>query len=183
MKNNNKIDEVKEIKIKASSWALWILLLISAVILVLFYGVGYDVTEFHNNENLTAPTHTGTLLIWLYALVAITIAVIFLFGVINGSRNWKYRRIVKKRPKSEETAMRDGRSGYVAPVFLFTAIAVAVSIFMSKGVPVRLDGGTTLFDNETLLKLTEVCLYSIYALSAATLLSLLLSMLGVFKKK
>lgn len=180
-KNNKK--EVKTKEQRASSWALGLLMLISGVVLVMFFGVGYDVTEFHNGENLTAPTHTGTLLIWLYVLVALTILLILLFGSVNGARDYRFKRLEKKRFKSDEFAIRDGRSGYVAPVFLFTAIAVAVSIFMAKGIPVRLDGGMTLFDNETLLKLTEVCLYSIYALSAASLLSLFLSMLGVFKKK
>jgi hypothetical protein len=48
--------------------------------------------------------------------------------------------------------------------------------------PIRL-GDQSLFENVSLLKLTDVCLYSIYALVVVAILSAFLSMIGVFKAK
>ena len=58
MENENK-------QIKASKWALAILFILSAVVLVLFFGVGYGNQTYLNNKNLTDPQFTGLLLIWL----------------------------------------------------------------------------------------------------------------------
>ena len=58
MKNENK-------QIKASSWALGILFVLSAVVLVLFFGVGHGNKTYMNQKNLTDPQYTGLRLIWL----------------------------------------------------------------------------------------------------------------------
>ena len=62
MENENK-------QIKASKWALAILFILSAVVLVLFFGVGFGNKTYLNGKNLTDPQFTGLLLIWLYSLV------------------------------------------------------------------------------------------------------------------
>jgi hypothetical protein len=83
---------------------------------------------------------------------------------------------LKYRKKGER------KISFVAPVFFFTAVAIAASYFLAGTDPIRL-GDQSLFENVSLLKLTDVCLYSIYALVVVAILSAFLSMIGVFKAK
>jgi len=168
-------------QIKASSWALGILLILSAAVLVLFFGFGYDKTEFLNGKNLTAPLHTGTLLIWMYALVVICIGAVLLFGIVNGLKNMKYRSIAKKKPVNEDVR-KEERISYAAPIFLFTIIIIVAAYFLADPSAIRL-GNDKLFEDATMLKLSDVCLYSIYALTLCAILCSLLSMIGLFRKK
>lgn len=163
MENENK-------QIKASKWALGILLILSAVVLVMFYGVGYGETEYLNSKNLTAPHYTGLLIVWMYALVAICAGAVLVLGIANGIKNMQYKT---KGPKT----------GFVGIVFLLTLVAVVVSYFLAKTDPVLLGDQKTLVDDVATLKLTDTCLYSIYALVVVSVICTLLSMLGVFKSK
>ncbi|MBR4843008.1 MAG: hypothetical protein IK006_07945 [Bacteroidaceae bacterium] len=168
-------------QIKASSWALGILFIVSAAVLVLFYGFGYDNTEYLNNKNLTAPLHTGTLIIWMYALVAICIGAVLLFGIVNGFKNMKYRSIERKKPVNEDVR-KEGRVSYAAPIFLVTILIIVAAYFLSDDSPLRL-GDQKLYEVGSMLKLSDVCLYSIYALTLGAILCSLLSMIGLFRKK
>jgi hypothetical protein len=159
-----------EKKNNASSIVLAILFLVSAAVLVMFFCVGYGMQDTFNGNTYTAPQYTGLLLIWLYALVGICTASVFIFAIINGIKNLKYRK------KGER------KISFVAPVFFFTAVAIVASYFLAGTDPIRL-GDQSLFENVSLLKLTDVCLYSIYALVVVAILSAFLSMIGVFKAK
>ena len=164
MKTDNK-------QIKASSWALGILFVISAAVLVLFFGVGYGETYYSGNKNLTAPHYTGLLLIWLYALVGICILCVLLFGVAAAIRN------LKSKTKGQQ------RTGFAGWVFLFTFAAIAASYFLADTSKLLLGDGKTWHEDVLDLTLADVCLYSIYALVAVALLCALLSMLGIFKAR
>ena len=122
MKSENK-------QIKASSWALGILFVLSAAVLVMFFGFGYGETYYSNSKNLTAPHYTGLLLVWLYALVAICIGSVLVFGVVAAFRNMK--------SKTKGT-----RTGFAGWVFLLTFILIAVSYFMASTTPVTLGDGS-----------------------------------------
>jgi len=164
MKNENK-------QIKASSWALGILFVLSAVVLILFFGVGYGNTTYSNGKNLTDPEFTGLLLIWLYALVGICILSVLGFGVAAAIRN------LKTKTKGQQ------RTGFAGWVFLFTFVAIAVSYFLADTTPVLLGDGKTYATDLTDLTLSDVCLYSIYALFAVSLVCAILSMCGIFKAR
>jgi len=164
MKNENK-------QIKASKWALGILFVLSAVVLGLFFGVGYGETIYSNSKNLTAPHYTGLLLIWLYALVGICVVSVIAFGLVSVIRNLRYR------------SKSDKKTGYAGWVFLFTIALIVASYFLASTTPVLLGDGKTLERTEWVLKLSDVCLYSIYGLMGVTLLCSVLSMLGIFKSK
>ena len=156
-----------EKKISASQIALWVLLILSAVVLVMFFGVGYGKQDTFNGNVYTAPQYTGLLIIWLYALVIICAGVVFAFGIA--------KLFTKKSKKSV-------RTGLVGPVFLFMFAAVAVSYLLSSTTPVRL-GDQSLCEKISDLKLADTCLYSIYALSAVAIIVALLAMCGAFKAK
>ncbi len=164
MKNENK-------QIKASSWALGILFVLSAVVLVMFFGVGYGNKTYMNQKNLTDPQYTGLLLIWLYSLVGMCILAVLGFGIASAIRNLKFKT------KGQQ------RTGFAGWVFLFTFVTVGVSYFLADTSKVLLGDGKTWETDVTNLTLSDVCLYSIYALFLIAILSALLSMCGLFKAR
>ena len=164
MKSENK-------QIKASSWALGILFVLSAVVLIMFFGVGYGNKTYSNGKNLTDPEYTGLLLIWLYTLVGLCIASVLGFGIVAAFRNMKTKASGQKK------------TGFAGWVFLFTFAMIALSYFLADTTPVLLGDGKTYATDITDLMLSDVCLYSIYALFLGAILSALLSMCGVFKAR
>ena len=155
MENENK-------QIKASKWALGILFVLSAVVLVLFFGVGYSNTTYLNGKNL--------LLIWLYALVGICVLSVLGFGIVAGIRNLKTKTTGQQR------------TGFAGWVFIFTFVLLVVSYFLSSAKPIR-KGDGELVKIVWQLQISDVCLYTIYALVVVSILCSILSMLGVFKAR
>ena len=141
MKNENK-------QIKASSWALGILFVLSAVVLVMFFGVGYGNKTYMNQKNLTDPQYTGLLLIWLYSLVGLCILAVLGFGIASAIRNLKYKT-------------KGQRTGFAGWVFLFTFATVGVSYFLADTSKVLLgDGKTWVTDVTDLTAFTQYTLCS-----------------------
>lgn len=163
-------NQINNKQVKANSWALGILFVLSAIVLVLFFAVGFGDTMPIGGKNLTAPRYTDLLLIWIYAMVVICAGCVLVFGVANGIRNMKTKTAGSKK------------TGFAGIVFLLTAVIVVVSYFMASTKAVRL-GDDTLVDTVWELKITDVCLYSIYALVLISILCSVLSMLGIFKSK
>ena len=163
MENENK-------QIKASKWALGILFILSAAVLVMFFGVGYGNTTYSNGKNLTDPQFTGLLLIWLYALVGICVLSVLGFGIVAAIRNFKTKTATQQR------------TGFAGWVFLFTFIVLIVSYFLSSTKPVR-KGDGELVKTVWELQISDVCLYSIYALVVVSIICSILSMVGVFKAR
>ena len=163
MENENK-------QIKASKWALAILFVISAVVLILFFGVGYGNTTYSNGKNLTDPQFTGLLLVWLYSLVGIGVVSVLAFGIAAGSRNFKTKTTGQQR------------TGFAGWVFIFTFVILVVSYFLASTDPVKKGDGEivrTIWE----LQISDVCLYSIYALVVVSIICSALSMLGIFKAR
>lgn len=156
-----------EKKFSASQIVLWVLFILSAIVLVMFFGVGYDHQESFSGETLTAPIYTGLLIFWLYALVVICAGVVFGFGIA---------KVFRKKSK------KAARTGLVGYVFLFMLVAIVVSYFAASTDSVVL-GGDKLFEDKGLLKLTDTCLYSMYALLLVAIVAALCSMTGAFKAK
>jgi hypothetical protein len=166
MKNENK-------QIKVSSWALGILFVVSAVVLVLFFCVGFDNKTYfqETNKSLVDPVYTGLLLVWLYTLVGLCILSVLGFGIAAAIRNIKNK------------ASGQRRTGFAGWVFLFTFIAVGVSYFMADTSKLLLGDEKTWAEDPVDLILSDVCLYSIYALFLVSLICVVLSMSGIFKAR
>lgn len=169
MDNENK-------QIKASKWALGILFVISLAVLVLFFGVGYGNATYSNGKNLTDPQYTGVLLIWLYALVGICVLSVFGFGIVSGIRSLKGRKFLTEEEKKKT------KTGYAVWVFVFTFIVLIVSYFLSSTDPV-LKGDGEVVRTVWQLQISDVCLYSIYALLIVSVICSVLSMAGLFKAR
>jgi hypothetical protein len=166
MKNENK-------QIKASSWALGILFVLSAVVLGMFFGIGYDNKTYFEgaDKSLVDPIYTGLLIIWLYTLVGLCILSVLVFGIAAAIRNLKTRTSGQQR------------TGFAGWVFLFTFIAIGVSYFMADTTKLLLGDDKTWATDVFDLTLSDVCLYSIYTLFAVALLCVILAMTGIFKAR
>lgn len=158
-----------ENKLKAPSIVLKVLFILSAIVLVMFYCFGYGTQETISGNTLTAPSYTGLLVIWLYALTALCTLVVFAFAIVFGAKNRRTRE------KGER------RRSWIAPTFIFTAVVIVLSFLISSDAPVRTGEG--LFEDKTWLKLVDICLYSIYALAVTTVICTGLSMTGIFKSR
>ena len=75
------------------------------------------------------------------------------------------------------------KTGFAGWVFLFTFAIIAASYFLAGTDPVLLGDGKTWATDVTDLTLSDVCLYSIYALFLVAILCALLSMCGIFKAR
>ncbi|MCQ2051265.1 MAG: hypothetical protein MJY74_03575 [Bacteroidaceae bacterium] len=158
-------------KLSVSSIVLWALIIISVIVLLMFYCFGFGNIDTIGTNTYTAPMHTGTLIVWLYILVILCAGSVFGFAIYNA--------IFKAKHKSVEKVKATDWAGYV---LLGTLVIVIISSICAGGAPVRL-GDNSLFENTFLLKLSEVCLFSIYVLVVLAILATAASMIGLFKTR
>ena len=162
MKTDNK-------QIKVSSWVLSVLFILSAAVLVMFFCFGFGEEIYSNGKNITSPRYVDVLIIWLYALVAICIGTVLGFGISSALKGMK-----------EKTKQR--KNGFAGWVFLFTFALVAVSYFLASTEPIEL-GTEEIVETIWVLKLSDVCMFSIYGLLGVSVVCSVLSMLGVFNAR
>lgn len=158
-------------KLSASSIVLWALIIISVIVLIMFYCFGYNNIDTIGTDTYTAPLQTGTLLVWLYILVILCAGSVFGFAIYNAIYNAKHKAVEKVKA-----------TDWASYVLLGTLVIVVISLLCAGGEPVRL-GDNSLFENTGLLKLTEVCLFSIYVLVVLAILATAASMIGLFKTR
>jgi hypothetical protein len=140
-------------------------MVITGVVLVMFYGVGYDnQSAVTGGAYVTDPQYTDLLMYWMYALMAITIVCVCVFGVMQFGAN------MIANPKGAIKSL----GALIALVVLFV-----VAYAFSSSEPILING--TVFEDTTILVLTDVCLYVLYILLAVSLVAAILSLLGVFK--
>ena len=151
---------MKEKYAKIASLVLYVLFALSAVVLVLFFCVGYNNMETVAAGPVTSPKFTDLLLYWQYILVAVCF-VVTIVGILIS----KGGKIDSQMPKSSGVLRAIGG-------FLFVPLLVA---------PVRTGQG--IYDNSFWCLATDAMLYTIYALVAVTLIGLILNLTGIFKKK
>ncbi len=154
-----------ELYSKMSSYIFSALMLITAVVLVMFYGIGYDnMSSVTGGAYVTDPEYTDLLMFWMYALMAIGIVCVAVFGLAQFFAN------MKANPKGAIKSL----GALAAMVVLFVA-AYAIS----SAEPILING--TVFEDTSILVITDVCIYVQYVLLAISLVAAILSLLGVFK--
>ncbi len=149
---------------KISSYIFLALMVITGVVLVLFYGVGYDnQSAVTGGAYVTDPQYTDLLMYWMYALMAITIICVVVFGLMQFGAN------MIANPKGAFKSL----GALLALVALFV-----VAYLFSSSEPILING--TVFEDAAILLITDVCLYVIYTLLAVSLVAAIFSLLGVF---
>lgn len=142
---------------KLSSWTFVIMTIISVAVFALFYFGGEDapvgVDQFKN------PTHTGTLLYWMYILFGITTLSLILFAILQFANNFK------ANPKKA-----------LASLGLLVAFVVLMVIAYSIGDATPMPGinvDSQKYNIPFWLKVTDMWLYSMYTLSTLAIIAMI----------
>ncbi len=144
---------------KISSYIFIALMVLTAVVLGLFYGVGYDnQSAVTGGAYVTDPQYTDLLLYWMYALMVIGIVCVAVFGIIQFAAN-----MVTNPMGSIKSTM-----GVLA-----MAALIGVSYAIASDESILING--TAFDDTAILKLTDVCIYVQYVLLVISVVVAVLS--------
>ena len=151
-----------KISYRASYYLLYVLFAIIAVVLVLFFGVGF------NNPNaagLNEPQYTDALIYLKYAFVAITAILAVLAGL------FQFLQSLKDDPK--------GAMKTVIALVLVAALIIGCYAAGSAE-PILVNGEP--YADTMWLKVTDMFLYSMYALAALATLATIINLTGIFKR-
>lgn len=151
---------------KISSYVFAALVIVSAIVLGMFFLVGYDNYITLNGKSVVDPQFTDLLMYWMYALVAAGIVIVVLFVIAQ------FFARLKSNPRSAMNSI----IGIAAIVALFGGAYALADVD-----PIRMADGT-LFEDEFNLKLSDVCIYVQYVLLAVSVLLTLVSLLGAKSK-
>ena len=147
---------------KMSYYIFYAIVLISIVVLGLFYTVGYE----NPMGNYNAPQHTETLIYLMYALAAVCVLVTVLGGLAQFV-----------------AGLRDNPKGAVKSLIglgLFIVVLVA-SFSAASDAPLAMADGS-MYEDTYWLKLTDGMIYSIYVLFGVAAVATLINLSGIFKR-
>ena len=152
---------------KIASIVYYVLLALSAVVLVLFFCVGFGNMESLPSGYYKSPQNTDLLMYWMYALAAIC-------GVctIAGAVGAKGGKIDSNMPKW-------GKALATVGLWLFLPVLV-ISWFLGGTSPIMT--GTGLYEDAFWLQATDAIIYTVYVLLGVTALALIVGLTGIFKK-
>ena len=148
---------------RISYYILYGLFILIAIVMVLFYGVGYD-TNTDSAGNI-APANTDLLMFLMYAMLVVCLIAAVGAGFMQFIGSFK-----DNSKKAIQSLL-----GFI----LLIAVIVA-AYALSSGDPIKTGEG--LYSDVFFLKLSDTCLYSMYCLLSVACLSLIANITGVFKK-
>lgn len=129
----------------------------------MFYGVGYSET---NAAGLVEPANTPALMYLMYGMFAITV-IATLIGAIA-----QFGGALKDNPKGAIKSL-------IGLILLVVLLIVTYNLGSSETVVM---GGGTEYTNVTMLKVTDMLLYSTYVLFGLAALGTLINLSGILKK-
>ena len=147
---------------KVSYYIFYVLIALILVVLGLFFMVGYNNPMGEYN----APEHTETLMFLMYAMLAVCVLVTVLGGLAQ------FTTSLKDDPK--------GAVKSLVALALFAAVLVG-AYSMGSAEPLALGDGT-IFEDATMLKLSDMMIYSIYLLLTVAGVATLVNLSGIFKR-
>ena len=153
---------------KIASIAYYVLLAISLVVFVLFFCVGFGREEAVASGFKKAPQFLSLLMYWMYALVAIC-TVCTVVGAVTA----KGGKVDSNMPKWGNALAQVG-------TWLFLPVLIG-AYFMGDDTAIRLGTGE-LYESKFWLVATDAVIYTIYVLVVVTILALVASLSGIFKK-
>ena len=152
---------------KIASIAYYILLAVSAVVLVLFFCVGFGNMESLPSGYYKSPQFTDLLMYWMYALAAIC-GICTLVGAVTA----KGGKIDSNMPAWGTVLAKVG-------LWLFIPV-LAITWFLGSKSPIMT--GTGLYEDAFWLQATDAIIYTVYVLLIVTAVALVASLSGIFKK-
>jgi hypothetical protein len=129
----------------------------------MFYGVGYSET---NAAGLVEPANTPALMYLMYGMFAVTV-IATLVGAIA-----QFGGALKDNPKGAIKSL-------IGLILLIVLLIVTYNIGSSETV---IMGGGTEYTNVTMLKVTDMLLYSTYVLFGLAAIGTLINLSGILKK-
>ena len=152
---------------KIASIAYYLLLAVSAVVLVLFFCVGFGNMESLPSGYYKSPQYTDLLMYWMYALAAIC-GICTLVGAVTA----KGGKVDSNMPAWGTVLAKVG-------LWLFLPVLV-VTWFLGSTSPIMT--GTGLYEDAFWLQATDAIIYTVYVLLIVTAVALIASLSGIFKK-
>lgn len=148
---------------KVSYYVFYVCIALILVVLGMFYGVGYSET---NAADLVEPANTPALMYLMYGMFAVTV-VATLIGAIA-----QFGGALKDNPKGAIKSL-------IGLILLIVLLIVTYNIGSSETV---IMGGGTEYTNVTMLKVTDMLLYSTYVLFGLAAIGTLINLSGILKK-
>ena len=148
---------------KVSYYVFYVCIALILVVLGMFFGVGYNET---NAAGLVEPANTPALMYLMYGMFAVTV-ITTLIGAIA-----QFGGALKDNPKGAIKSLL----GLILLVLL-----LVVTYNMGSSETVVLGGGAE-YSDVTMLKVTDMFLYSTYVLFAIAAIGALVNLSGIFKR-
>ena len=147
---------------RISRWTLYALSAVTIVLIALFF-LGGNVSPENQFAELVGrdePNFTNGLLYWIYLLLGITVFSVFAFSIMGFINNFRHN---KKRAINSLFTM------------LIFAILLIIAYTIGDGTPLNILGYEGPDNVPTMLKLTDMWIYSVYILMTLTVLAMLLN--------
>lgn len=146
--------------------ALYVSMFISIIVLALFVFGGQVSADEKIVADKSQPVFTDILMYWMYILLLVTVLAWLLLGIAG------FFRKLKESPKKALGSL-------LMPLAL--AVLLLVTYVMGSGEILNISGYSGTDNNPGTLKVTDMWLYSAYAMLAITILSIII--LPVFKRR
>lgn len=150
--------------VKIAKFIFIVLMVVTVVILGMFYGVGYDNMSQVASGMVTDPQYTDLLMYWMYILLGISVVSVLFSTIVQ------FFSMLKSEPKA-------ALKGVLYLVLLAALFGVAYA--MSSDAPIIINGAA--FTEAGVLKFTDVCLYVQYVLLVVSTISTAIALTGVIK--
>ena len=148
---------------KVSYYVFYVCIALILVVLGMFFGVGYNEI---NAAGLVEPANTPALMYLMYGMFAVTV-VATLIGAIA-----QFGGALKDNPKGAIKSL-------LGLILLVVLLIVTYNLGSSETVVL---GGGAEYSDTTMLKVTDMFLYSTYVLFAIAAIGALVNLSGIFKR-
>lgn len=148
---------------KVSYYVFYVCIALILVVLGMFFGVGYNEI---NAAGLVEPANTPALMYLMYGMFAVTV-IATLIGAIA-----QFGGALKDNPKGAIKSL-------LGLILLVVLLIVTYNLGSSETVVL---GGGAEYSDVTMLKVTDMFLYSTYVLFAIAAIGALVNLSGIFKR-
>ena len=148
---------------KVSYYVFYVCIALILVVLGMFFGVGYNET---NAAGLVEPANTPALMYLMYGMFAVTV-IATLIGAIA-----QFGGALKDNPKGAVKSL-------LGLILLVVLLIVTYNIGSSETVVL---GDGSEYSDVTMLKVSDMLLYSTYVLIGIAAIGTLINLSGIFKK-
>lgn len=148
---------------KVSYYVFYVCIAMILVVLGMFFGVGYNET---NAAGLVEPANTPALMYLMYGMFAVTVIATIIGAIIQ------FGGALKDNPKGAIKSL-------LGLILLVVVLIVTYNAGSSE--PIVMAGGDE-YSDATMLKVTDMFLYSTYILFGIAVIGTLVNLSGVFKR-